>query len=87
MDKFVEGQDLELVKDRSNLVEDDDKVKRLKQMRQRGEHLVEEEKKQSEKPKNAPGSTMASRPKRDNKAGRYDADGGKEAAKERIKDK
>ena len=45
MDKFVEGQDLELVKDRSNLVEDDDKVKRLKQMRQRGEHLVEEEKK------------------------------------------
>lgn len=87
MDKFVEGQDLEVVKDRANLAEDDDKMKRRKEMRQRGEHFVEEEKKQSERPKNAPGSTMASRPKRDNKSGRYEADGGKEAAKERIKDK
>lgn len=33
MTKFVEGNDLELVKDRSNLVEEDDKVKRLRQMR------------------------------------------------------
>lgn len=85
---FVEGQDLELAKDRSNLLEDDDKVKKLKEMRQRGEHLdqpAEEEKK--ERPKTGPGSNMAARPRRDDKSGRYAADGGEKANKDRIKEK
>ena len=52
-------------------------------MRQRGEHLEQEEKKgESDRPKTGAGSTMARRPKQGDR--RFDADGGKEAERERI---
>jgi len=72
MAKFVEAADGDVVKDRSSLVEDDEKLKRHQERKRR----------EAEEDKKRPANKH-----RNDKRGRYDADGGAEAAKKALAEK